>query len=59
MADYFWDTLQIAGNAVSDSFGGTPLSGAICIFTLLLMILFTVFSVICGISKFISYENTW
>lgn len=35
--------VTLAGNAVSDSFGGTPLSGAICIFTLLLMILFTVF----------------
>ena len=35
--------VTLAGNAVSDAFGGTALSGGICVFTLLLMILFSVF----------------
>ena len=35
--------VTLAGNAVSDSFGGSALSGGICVFTLLLMILFSVF----------------
>lgn len=35
--------VTLAGNAVSDSFGGSALSGGVCLFTLLLMILFSVF----------------
>ena len=35
--------ITLAGNAVSDAFSGSALSGGICIFTLLLMILASVF----------------
>lgn len=35
--------VTLAGNAVLDAFGGNVLSGGICLFTLLLMILFTIF----------------
>lgn len=35
--------VTLAGNAITDSFDGNELAGGICIFTLLLMILFSVF----------------